>query len=415
MAGLSETVILLGGGTASASAASNLRHLGFDGRVMLVSEEDVPPYERPPLSKEVLAGSMDAGDATIRSEEWYRDNDIDLLLGTRATSLDVDASTVETDRAGTIPYDHLLVATGGRARRLPGFEGERILHLRTRDDSEELARRLRDGSRAVVLGGGFIGCEVAATARRLGVEVTIIEMEEQCLRAPLGERYGRVMTEVHRDEGCTLRLGERVTSVVETPDGLAVTTDRGRLECEWLLVAAGMIPNTGLACSTAIEVDGGIRVDRHCRTSVPNVYAAGDVAAGQQPGGGHARVEHHDNAMRQGAVVARNIVGQNAVDDTPHWFWSDQYDLTIQSLGHFDPYADHTIRGSVEDRAFSAFQLSGAADDGGNKIEAVLTIGRPRDIFAARKLMRAGTAVTADQIADLSTDLRRVGRTRRRR
>lgn len=414
MSGLSETVLLLGGGTASAAAASNLRHLGFDGRVVLVSDENVPPYERPPLSKEVLAGSMTSGDATIRAEGWYRDNEVDLVLGTRATSIDVDASAVETDVSGSIPYDHLLIATGGRARRLPGFEGDRILHLRTRADSEALAGRLRDGSRAVVLGGGFIGCEVAATARGLGVEVTIIEMEDQCLRAPLGERYGRVMTEIHRDAGCTLRLGERVTKVVETPDGLVLTTDRGRLECEWLLVAAGMVPNTEPVQHTAIEVDGGIRVDRHCRTSTPNVYAAGDVASAQQPAGGYLRVEHHDNAMRQGAVVARNILGQGSVDDDPHWFWSDQYDLTIQSLGHFDPYAPHAIRGAVEERSFSAFQLSGGDGDG-DKIEAVLTIGRPRDVFAARKLMRAGTSVTAAQIEDLSTDLRRIGRQRRRR
>ena len=406
--------MLLGGGTASAAAASNLRHLGFDGRIVLVSEEDVPPYERPPLSKEVLAGSMESDDATIRTEEWYRDNDIDLLLGTRATSIDVDSAVVETDRAGTIPYHHLLVATGGRARRLPGFEGDRILHLRTRRDSEDLAARLRDGNRAVVLGGGFIGCEVAATARGLGAEVTIIEMAEQCLQAPLGKRYGRVMTEVHRDEGCTLRLEERVTSVEETPGGLAVTTDRGRLECEWLLVAAGMIPNTEPAHGTAIEVNGGIRVDRFCRTSVPNVYAAGDVASGEQPGGSYLRVEHHDNAMRQGAVAARNMLGLDATDDSPHWFWSDQYDLSIQSLGHFDPSARHVIRGSIGERSFTAFQLSGI-EGGANKIEAVLTIGRPRDIFAARKLMRAGAPVTAAQIEDLSTDLRRIGRPRRRR
>lgn len=414
MPGLSETVLLLGGGTASAAAASNLRHLGFDGRVVLVSDEDVPPYERPPLSKEVLAGSMASGDATIRAEGWYRDNEVELFLGTRVTSINVEASTVETDGAGRIPYDQLLIATGGRARRLPGFEGDRILHLRTRADSEELARRLGDGSRAVVLGGGFIGCEVAATARGLGVEVTIVEMEQQCLRAPLGERYGRVMTEIHRDAGCTLRLGERVTKVAETPDGLLLTTDRGRLECEWLLVAAGMVPNTEPARDTAIEVDGGIRVDRRCRTSKPNVYAAGDVASAQQPAGGYVRVEHHDNAMRQGAVVARNIVGQDATDDSPHWFWSDQYDLTIQSLGHFDPHAHHVIRGSVDERAFTAFQLSDG-DGGADKIEAVLSIGRPRDIFAARKLMRAGTPVTAAQIEDLSTDLRRIGRTRSRR
>ncbi len=413
MGRLSETVLLLGGGTASAAAASTLRQLGFDGRILLVTDEQDVPYERPPLSKEVLAGSMAPADTAIRSEDWYRSNDIQLVLGTRATSIDFDTSRVRTDTAGTIAYDHLLIATGGRARRLPGFEGERILHLRTRTDSELLSQRLRDGNRAVILGGGFIGCEVAATARRLGAEVTIIEMAKQCLSVPLGDQYGRVMTRIHRDEGCTLRLGERVTGVKETGEGLLVTTDRGRIECEWMLVAAGMIPNTEVAQGGRIEVNGGILVDRHCRTLVGNVYAAGDVAAARQPDGSYLRVEHHDNATRQGAVAARNMVGVEASDDTPHWFWSDQYDLTIQSLGHFDPHATHVIRGSMEDGSFSAFQLSRGAD--GDRIEGVMTIGRPRDVFAARKLMRAGTRISAEQIRDLSTNLRRVGRPPRRR
>ena len=414
MAGPAETVLLLGGGTASAAAAATLRHQGFDGRVILISEEEVPPYERPPLSKEVLAGSMQPGDTAIRMDDWYLDNEVELVLGTRATAIDVDAASVATDGAGKIGYDHLLMATGGRARRIPGFEGERILHLRTRADSEELSRRLRSGNHAVVLGGGFIGCEVAATARGLGAEVTIIEMEKQCLRVPLGDRYGRIVTDIHRDEGCNLRLGERVTGVIETSDGLAISTDRGELESEWMLVAAGMIPNTEVAHDTAIDVNGGILVDRHCRTSVPNVYAAGDVAAQRQNHGNYLRVEHHDNAMRQGAVAARNMLGQEETDDTPHWFWSDQYDLTIQSLGHFDPYGDHVIRGSTDDRTFSAFQLSNTGT-GEDKIEAVLTIGRPRDIFAARKLMRAAVPVSTAQLEDLSIDLRRLGRPRKRR
>lgn len=413
MAGLSETVVLLGGGTASAAAASTLRHRGFDGRIVLVSEEEVTPYERPPLSKEVLAGTMPPGNTAFRPDDWYHTNDIELVLGTRATSIDTDRAAVITDRAGHVGYDHLLIATGGRARRLPGFEGERILHLRTRIDSETLASRMQDSGRAVVLGGGFIGCEVAATARGLGAEVTIIEMEPHCLRVPLGDRYGRIVTEIHRERGCRMRMGERVTGVTETLDGLAITTDRGELECEWMLVAAGMIPNTELALGTRIEVDGGILVDRRCRTSVSNVYAAGDVAARRRPSG-PLRVEHHDNAMRQGAVAARNILGEDADDDTPHWFWSDQYDLSIQSLGHFDPHAPHVIRGSTEDRSFSAFQLSGDGS-GEDKIEAVLTIGRPRDVFAARKLMGAGISVTAEQIEDLSTDLRRLARPRIRR
>lgn len=413
MAGLPETVVLLGGGTASAAAAATLRHRGFDGRIVLVSEEAEPPYERPPLSKELLAGTMVPSATAIRDEDWYDANRVELQLGTRVTSVDVEGAAVTTAQGERIGYDHLLVATGGRARRLVGIEGDRVLHLRTRKDSERLASVLRDRGHLAVLGGGFIGCEVASTARGLGVEVTIIEMAPHCLRVPLGDRYGRVMTEVHEDRGCRMRTGERVTGITETSDGLVVTTDRGRLECDRLLVAAGMIPNTEPVLGTRIEVDGGILVDRHCRTSVPDVYAAGDVAARRRPGGA-LRVEHHDNAMRQGSVVARNIMGEEACDDEPYWFWSDQYDLSIQSLGEFDPDANHVIRGSIEDRSFSAFQLAG--DEGsGSSIEAVLTIGRPRDVFAARKLMRSGKSVTAERIKDLSTDLRRLTRTRRPR
>lgn len=405
--------MLLGGGTASAAAASTLRHRGFDGRVVLISDEEVPPYERPPLSKEVLAGTMSPSDTAIRGEEWYGANDVELLLGARATAVDVDGASVAVDGVGRIRYDHLLVATGGRARRLPGINGERVQHLRTQKDSERIASGLRDRGPIAVLGGGFIGCEVAATARELGVEVTIIEVEPYCLRGPLGDRYGSIMTGIHRDRGCRMRMGERVTAVTETSDGLVVTTDRRMLECDWMLVAAGMIPNTESVHETRIETDGGILVDGRCRTSIPNVYAAGDVAARRRRGGA-LRVEHHDNAMRQGAVAARNMMGDEVIDDEPHWFWSDQYDLSVQSLGEFDPYAHHVIRGSIEERSFSAFQLTG---DGAGElcIEAVLTIGRPRDVFAARKLMRAGIPLKKEQIEDLSTDLRRLARPRRRR
>lgn len=405
--------MLLGGGTASAAAAATLRHEGFDGRIVLISEEEIPPYERPPLSKEVAAGTMAPGDTAIKERDWYPSNEIELLLGTTATSVDVYRKVVATDQAGAVGYDHLVIATGGRARRLPGLESERILYLRTRQDSEALSERLRSSGPVVVMGGGFIGCEVAATARQLGAEVTIIEMEPCCLRDILGDRYGRIITGIHRDRGCLMRMGERVIEVTESMDGLAVTTDRGGLHCEWLLVAVGMIPNVEPALHTPIEVDGGILVDEGCRTSVPDVYAAGDVAARRQPGGSSLRVEHHDNAMRQGAVAARNILGMDVYDDTPHWFWSDQYDLSIQSLGDFDPDVPHVLRGSTVNHAFTAFQLSGGRD--GGKIEAVLTVGRPRDVFAARKLMRAGISVSPDQIEDLSTDLRRLGRTVRRR
>lgn len=400
-----RAVVLLGGGIASVSAAETLRAEGFGGRIILVTAEDEPPYERPPLSKEVLAGSKTGADCYLRSADWYQEHDVSLEMETRITDIETADNRAIAEDGSAFPYDALLIATGGRARRLPGLQGEGVFYLRDLQDAAALREALEGlrGGRMAVLGGGFIGCEVAASARGLGAEAAIIEMLDECLQVPLGPRLGRAVSDIHRARGVELRMRERVTGLARGADGLRVETDRGTVECALLVVAAGMIPNTEVAEETPIPTEGGVRVDGDCRTIVDNVFAAGDVAAQCQPGSGeHRRVEHHDTAARQGAVAARGMLGLDNPDPVPHWFWSDQYQHTIQSQGLFDPQAPCLVRGSLSEARFTAFQLS---EEG--MIRAALTVDRPRDILAARKLMAAGVPVTREMVEDADLDLRR--------
>lgn len=404
-----RTVVLLGGGIASISAAETLRAEGFMGRIRIITVEDEPPYERPPLSKEVLAGSKTDVECYLRSVDWYEEHNVDLVMEIRIADIEVAYNRMITEDGSTFLYDALLIATGGRARRLPGLRGEGVFYLRTLEDAVALREGLAGlgGGRMAVLGGGFIGCEVAATARSLGAEATIIEMLDECLQVPLGPRLGRAVSDIHRARGVELRMGERVTGLARGADGLRVETDRGAVECGLLVVAAGMVPNTEVAEESPIPTEGGIRVDEDCRTIVDNVFAAGDVAAQYQPGSGeYRRVEHHDTAARQGAIAARGMLGLDNPDPVPHWFWSDQYQHTIQSQGLFDPQAPYLIRGSLSEARFTAFQLS---EEG--MIRSALTVDRPRDILAARKLMATGVPVTREMVEDADLDLRRAART----
>jgi 3-phenylpropionate/trans-cinnamate dioxygenase ferredoxin reductase subunit len=392
-------VVIVGGGQCGASAAATLRGEGYDGELFLLGAEPDPPYERPPLSKGWLAGT--GTEIAVHPGGWYAENDVELLCGTRVSTVDTRDRAVELPDGRRLPYDRLLLATGGRPRTLPGVSSDRVLYLRTRADADALRERLRPGERLVVLGGGFIGCEVAATARGLGVDVTVLEMAAVPLQRVLGADIGAVVADIHRANGVDFRTGERVEAVSETADGLRVTTDRGVLECGHLLVAVGLVPNTEFLADTPITCDNGVHVDRYCQTSVPGVYAAGDVAAHDHPlYGRRMRVEHYDNAAKQGAVAARNLLGEEVVYDDPHWFWSDQYAHHLQSVGIAQSTGDPVVRGSVAERTFSVFYL----DDG--RVRAVFAIDRPKDIVAGRKLIRSGQPVTAEALRDESVDLR---------
>lgn len=399
-----DPIVIAGGGPAAVSAALGAREAGFDGRIVIVTDEAETPYRRPPLSKEYLAGDLDVDALAVRPSSVFDEQRIELSTGTRVATVE-DHAVVLGD-GERMPFAKLVIATGGRARRLPGVEHERVVYLRTIADADVLAKRLRAGTPLVVIGAGFIGCEVAACARRLGVEVTLLEMANLPLQRVVGERIGGVLADVHRDAGVRLRTGERVESVTPIEDGVLVSTDRGRIECGLVLVAMGLRPNVELVEGTGIRCGDGILVDEYCATSMPDVYAAGDVAAHLHPlYGRHVRVEHYDNALRQGAAAGRNAV---AAEPRPHaeqhWFWSDLYEHNLQMLGLPDPGGELVVRGNLGDRQFSAWTLVGGT------VTSVLSMNRGKDIVAARRLMAKHTPVSAEQLRDETVDLRALTR-----
>lgn len=398
--------VIVGGGPAASSAAAALRSAGFDGSLVIVSAEDVAPYQRPPLSKDFLTGASSAADLQLHPRDWYADNDVELRLGTTVETVDAEGHALVLGGGERIGYDRTLLATGGTPRRLPGVESHRVLYLRDLADAEALARRMVPGEPLVILGGGFIGCEVAASARTVGVEVTVLEMAAVPLQRILGDEVGAVIAAIHRDQGVALRTGETVESVRTSDSSVVVTTDRGRLEGATLVVAVGLVPTTALVAGSGIAIDGtsgGIVVDQFCRTSIPDIYAAGDVAAHDHPGySRRIRVEHHDNALKQGTAAARNMLGAQEPYADLHWFWSDQYHHNLQSIGRAEGCDETVMRGSLAERSFSVFSLTAG------RVRGVFALDRGMDIIGGKRLIKAGVPVTAEQLADASVNLKRL-------
>jgi 3-phenylpropionate/trans-cinnamate dioxygenase ferredoxin reductase component len=394
-------IVAIGGGAASAAALAQLRSDGFDGDITLVSAEDTVPYERPPLSKEYLMGR--SGSVPVKEPAWYEQQSVDLLLGQRATRLDLAARTVALSDGSVIGYDQLLLATGVRPRVPPGLEGDGVCYLRTVQDATELRDRITAAGHVAVLGGGFIGCEVASAAIQLGKRATILEALPTLLHRALGADLGEVVAAIHRDEGVDVRTGQQVTGVAPRPGGVRITTSDGSVDADVLVVGVGTVPNQELACQAGLPAEGGILVDEHFATAAPGVWAAGDVAVQYLPGyGRRIRVEHHDTALRHGRAVARNMLGRREPFSDVHWFWSDQFEHTISSAGLPEPAGPMIIRGSLEQRSFSAFTLDG------DRLRAVISLNRPKDVLDVRKLIARDHSATADQLRDDSLPLKRL-------
>lgn len=400
------TVVAVGAGQATVSAVRMLRRRGFDGRLVVLGEERHAPYQRPPLSKEYLRGDADVEDVTILDPVWCATNDVELQLGTRVERITAAGAGHRVHLAGgpDLVADAVLVATGVRARRLPGVDGDRVVHLRDLDDADRLRALLPGAGRIAVIGAGLIGSEVAASARDLGVEVTCLEAAALPLLGQLGPEMARVYAELHRENGVDLRFGERVAGVVATPSGVIVRTAAGdAVEADLLVVAVGAVPNDDLARESGLPIDpvaGGVLVDPECRTPVAGVFAAGDIASRFDPvAGRHVRVEHSDNASRQGAAVARALLGRPQPAEEPAWFWSDQYELGLQFVGSPRPEANVVVRGNLDDRDFTAFYLH----DG--RVHAAFALDRGGDVAAAQELISRGTPVAEAVLADEDTDL----------
>jgi 3-phenylpropionate/trans-cinnamate dioxygenase ferredoxin reductase subunit len=387
------TLVVVGAGLAGAKAVEAARAAGYDGRVVLVGEEDSPPYERPPLSKHVLRGEKPPESARVHEDGFYDAHGIELRLGEPATELDLTARTVHVGDE-VVPFDRLVLATGARPRRLdvPGADLPDVLYLRTLEDSLRLAEAIRGASRIAVVGGSWIGSEVAASARQLGAEVVMCDPFPTPLYGVLGAEIGAAFAQLHEQHGVALRMGVGVSAF--QADGV-VLADGSVETADLIVVGVGVVPNTELAQRAGLAVDNGVVVDATLMTAVPGVLATGDVASAYHPRyGRHVRVEHWANALNQGAAAGRNAVGEPEPYDRLPYFYSDQYDLGMEYVGLAGKDDQVTIRGEREGLQFLAFYHR----DG--RVTAALTVNVWDVVEDLKAVITSGWEVDEKQLAD---------------
>ena len=392
-------IVIIGASLAGASAAISLRDQGYEGELTLIGEENQLPYERPPLSKALLLGERDEPD-WVGDESTYADKAIDLRLGTTATRIDRNRKVVVA--SGTeYPYDKLLIATGSAPRRLDvhGSELDGLLTLRTLEESIALRERFTDGANVVIVGAGWIGCEAAAAARQHGANVTILEPRSQPLLGVVGEQIGATFAALHRDHGVDLRLGVGVKGFAGEGTASSVLVKGGHsIPADTILIGVGAAPNIALADAAGLTLaEGGIAVDATLRSSDPDIYAAGDVAAHDHPKYRHrVRVEHWANAKDQGLHVAGNLLGAENPYVLRPFFFSDQYDLGCEYRGLADPAKDRlVVRGDLASREFTAFWLRDGA------VAAAMNVNQWDDGDALQELVDSGRQVADKELLSL--------------
>lgn len=395
-----RTIVTVGAGQAAAVAARNLRRQGFDGRIVLIGDEPHAPYQRPPLSKEFLAGTDSESALWILRPSWIADNDVEILTGTRVLRVHPDTRTVALDGGSGIEADAVLFATGGAARTMtvPGPRPDLVHYLRTLDDALRLAPALQPGKRLAVIGAGFIGLEIAATAAAAGMAVTVFDSVPVPLARVLGSAMGQAVSRLHREHGVDLRTGVQLAGVRTSADGVLIDVLGAAepFEADAVVIGIGITPNTAAAEASGLRVQDGIVVDAAGRSSIPNIYAAGDVARRYSARAGcHIRPEHFDNASRQGVAVSHAMLGRDAPSDDAPWFWSDQHGRNLQFVG--TATGEPVIRGDIGALDFTGFYLEGAT------VRGAFAIDRGEDIMAARELLGREVDVAAlrDEDADL--------------
>ena len=401
-----RTFVVVGAGLCGATAVATLRSDGFDGRIVLIGAEELPPYERPPLSKEYLRGEDPLEQILVRTSEWYREQDVETRWSTHVTQLDAHAREVVLAGGERVAFDAFLMATGGHNRKIeaPGSELPGVLDLRYVGDADRLRAAVAGGARVVCVGMGFIGAEVAASLRTMGCDVTVIEIFETALFRVLGGDIGRALEAIHRDHGVTMHFNDLVARFEGDGRLERVVTRGGRtVEADVAVVGIGTEPAVHLMAGTGLDQPGGVPVGPTMETSIPGVFAAGDVARHDHPVFGPIRVEHFDNALKMGETVAHNMLGEGRVFDDPHWFWSDQYDVQIQMAGFAPTWDRMVVRGSLEDRSFCAFLL-----DAEGVLRSSVSIAWPRDVRRSFELIRQQVRPDPAALADPEVDLRRL-------
>jgi 3-phenylpropionate/trans-cinnamate dioxygenase ferredoxin reductase subunit len=402
---MSTTFVIVGAGMAGGKAVETLREEGFDGRIVLLGAEPDRPYERPPLSKDYLRGEAERNSIYLQEDPgWYDEHDVELRTSTVVDSLDVAGHAVVLAGGDRIDYDALLLATGAEPRRVsvPGADLQGVHVLRTAEDSDTLRAVLDAGGRLTVIGAGWIGCEVAASARQKGLEVTVIEPQAVPLERVLGRDLGAFYRDVHLEHGVEMRLGDGVEAIEGDGRAERVRTSEGAtVECDAVVIGVGVAPRTALA-EGVLDVDNGILVDAGLRANADGVFAAGDVANHDHPVLGRLRVEHWANALEQGPVAARAMLGQDVTYDRVPYFFSDQYDVGMEYAGHSAPDDEVVLRGDPSGREFIAFWMRDGRVTAGMNVN-VWDVNE--DIQA---LVREGATVDPDRLRDADLPLDQV-------
>ncbi len=398
-----QTYVIAGASLAGAKAAETLREEGFGGSIVLIGAEDERPYERPPLSKGFLLGNDERDSVFVHEPGWYAEHHVDLRLGTAVRSLDRAARTVGLADGGSVSYDKLLITTGAAPRRLsvPGADMPGVLYLRTVGDSERLRAALQAGGQVVIVGAGWIGLETAAAARHYGCEVTVVEPEAGALQRSVGPEVGAVFADLHRRHGVSFRFGEGVTELNGTDEKVdtVVTSAGTRLPADLVIVGVGVVPNADLAAQAGLEADNGVCVDAALRSSDPDIFAAGDVANFDSPvAGRRIRVEHWANALTGGPAAARSMLGQQVSYDWVPYFYSDQYDLGMETAGLPEPghYDEVVYRGDKDSGEFIAFWLSKGAVVAGMNVNVWDVSDDIQDLIRAKTAVEVARLTNPD-------------------
>jgi 3-phenylpropionate/trans-cinnamate dioxygenase ferredoxin reductase subunit len=402
-----DPIVIIGSGLAGGNAAATLREEGFRGPVVLISKEPGVPFGRPPLSKTYLRSEEDLDGWYVRPAGWYADHDVELRSGPAVAAVDPAAHTVTLDSGEELGYAKILIATGGRNRRLriPGAGLPGLHYLRTKAECDAIKQEAVPGRRAVIVGMGFIGCEVAASLTQLGVQVTAVFPGRAPLEKVLGGQVGDLIGGIHRAKGVELRPGDQVTAFEGTERVEAfVTADGDRFPCDFAVAGVGIEPDVPDA---GVAQQNGILTDEFCRASAPDVYAAGDVANQLHPLFGRVRVEHYNNAEKHGRAAARSMLGSTAPYDYLHTFWSDQYEHKIEYVGHVTSWDDFVVRGSVEEARLIGFYLVAGV------VRAAVGLNRGGDpeldldgeMAACARLVSARARPAPAALADDRTDL----------
>jgi 3-phenylpropionate/trans-cinnamate dioxygenase ferredoxin reductase subunit len=397
-----KSVVIIGGGHAGAESAVLLRQKGWTGKIHLISDEPVIPYQRPPLSKAYFHNSMKVEQLPIKKEALYEKLDVELTLGKTVQKINRDQQTITLDDGITLSYNHLIIATGARVRKLPipGADLPIVSYLKTLNDADKIKSQVKDQANVLIVGAGYIGLEIAASATKVGAKVTVLEALDRVLARVTCPEMSAYFLQLHQKQGVDIKLNIGITEITSDKGITTAVFNNGTTQAfDCIIVGIGVIPNIELAKSAGLDCDNGITVNKYSQTSDPLIYAIGDVS--NQPNELYAtrlRLESVPNAIEQAKTAVNSICGTATPNIAFPWFWSDQYHAKLQTAGIFQGYNEVVVRGSMEGDAFTAFYLKD------KKLIAVDSINSPRDFMKAKQLIPTGFIADTDKIKDTSNN-----------